>query len=122
MELFQVDRNLPFPCISRRMRNFPGTATSTWSWTIAARAIVSLRSTGESWRCRSGDFVIIHTMEDHTIIGSDLLLGVQMDLSVLDTAFSPFYESQYLVPFIRETADTSVDPHAQGFAAGEHFI
>ena len=42
-------------------------------------------------------------MEDHTLIrNSDCkLLGVQMDLSVLDTAFSPFYESQYLVPFIR---------------------
>lgn len=103
MKMFQEDRNLPFSVYIAQDEKFSCHCHKHMELDYCSEGHCTIKVNGESYDCQPGDFVIIHTMEDHTLIrNSDCkLLGVQMDLSVLDTAFSPFYESQYLVPFIR---------------------
>ena len=61
------------------------------------------------YECEPGDFLIIHSMDPHFThpvekSGESQLLCVQLDTSVLDTDYSSYYESQFLLPFIRKEA------------------
>lgn len=103
-KLFQKDGDLPFS-VYLYEEDIPG----SWhchkylelNYCIEGSCLIKVN--GESYECRSGDFVIIHTMEGHSLTRTPdcKILGVQMDLSVLDVPNSVFYESQYLLPFIR---------------------
>lgn len=104
VKLFQKDGDLPFS-VYLYEEDIPG----TWhchkylelNYCIEGSCLIKVN--GESYECQSGDFVIIHTMEGHSLSRAPgcKLLGVQIDLSVLDVPNSVFYESQYLLPFIR---------------------
>lgn len=103
MKLFQEDRNLPFSMYIAQDKKVSWHCHKHMELNYCSEGHCTIKVNGESYDCQPGYFVIIHTMEDHSLIlNSDCkLLGIQMDLSVLDAVFSPFYESQYLVPFIR---------------------
>lgn len=92
MKMFQEDRNLPFSVYIAQDEKFSWHCHKHMELDYCSEGHCTIKVNGESYDCQPGDFVIIHTMEDHTLIrNSDCkLLGVQMDLSVLDTAFSPF--------------------------------
>lgn len=104
VKLFQKDGDLPFTVYLYNL-DIP----SQWhchkhlELDYCIEGSCSIKVNSESYECQSGDFVIIHTMEGHSLIKAPdcKLLGVQMDLSVLDVPNSVFYESQYLLPFIR---------------------
>lgn len=107
IRLFQKDRDLPF---SIYLYDFD--ISAEWhchkhlELDYCIEGTCSVKVNGEDYELNPGDLIIIHTMEGHSLIPGlgCKVLGVQIDLSVFEDFNNFFYESQYLLPFIRGKA------------------
>jgi len=108
-KFFEAESNIPFSIFIYDQPNCDWHYHKYFEFLYCTKGMYTVMIGTNKYVCEPGDFMIIHSMDPHFTHpaednGASQLLCVQLDISVLDSNYISYYESQFLLPFIRKEA------------------